>query len=124
MNMITRREFLSTAAVAVTSSTLIGVTSGLHATVTPVSPDNNDETRLSPLIYPKPQHITTTGEPFVLDERVRILIPPRPLEQDAFLARCLTHELSDRFDRHPRITPTASVQPGMPSIVMGSLENP
>ena len=124
MNNITRREFLSTAAVAATSSTLIGATSRLQAGNSAGLSDDHDLTWLGSLIFPKPQHITATSEPFVLDERVCILVPPRPSEQDSFLARRLTHELSDRFDRHPRITPTASAQSSTPSIVMGSLGNP
>jgi hypothetical protein len=124
MNIITRREFLSTAAVAATSSTLIGATSRLQAGNSAGLSDDHDQTWLGSLIFPKPQHIAATSEPFVLDERVRILVPPRPSEQDSFLARRLTHELSDRFDRHPRITPTASAQSSTPSIVMGSLGNP
>src|SRR5580704_10400178 len=124
MNIITRREFLSTAAVAATSSTLIGAASRLQTGNSAGLPDDHDQTWLDSLIFPNPQHITATSEPFVLDERVRILVPPCPSEQDSFLARRLTHELSDRFDRHPRIAPAASVQPGTPSIVMGSLGNP
>lgn len=124
MNFITRREFLSTAAIAATSSTLIGPTSKLYAGIPRNSPGDRDDTGPSSLIFPKPQHITATNEALVLDERVRILVPSRPSEQDSFLARRLTHELSDRFDRHPRIVPTASVLADAPSIVMGSLVNP
>ena len=124
MNIITRREFLSTAAVAATSSTLIGPTSRLHPGISATSPDDHAQSLLSSLIFPKPQHISGTPDPFVLNESVCISVPARPSEQDLFLARRLTHELSDRFDRQPRITPTASVQSGRPSIVMGSLGNP
>ena len=124
MNIITRREFLSTAAIAATSSTIIGATSTLDNGISAGYSDDHDQTWLSSLIFPKPRHITATDELFVLDERVRILVPPHPSEQDLFLARRLTHELSDRFDRHPRITPTASLQSSTPSIVMGRLENP
>ena len=124
MNIITRREFLSTAAAAATSSTLIGATSRLHAASSAGSADDHTQTWQSSLIFPTPQHITVTSEAFELDERVRIVVPARPSEQDSFLARRLTHELSDRFDRHPRIIPATSVQASTPSIVMGSLENP
>lgn len=124
MNIITRRNFLSTAAAAATSSTLIGPTSKLYAGIQTNSAGNHDDASLSSFIYPTPQHITATSGPFVLDDRVRVLVPSRPSEQDSFLARQLTHELSDRFDRHPRITPVASVQAGSPGIVMGSLSNP
>jgi len=110
MNIITRREFLSTAAVAATSSTIIGTTSRLENGISAGLSDDRDQTWLSSLIFPKPQRITATSESFVLDERVRILVPPRPSDQDLFLARRLMHELSGRFDRHPRITPTASVR--------------
>src|SRR5579863_1397880 len=121
MNIITRREFLGTAAAA-TSSAFVSAASRPHAGATASS--DEDQTGLGSLIFPKPQHITATSEPFVLDERVRILVPPHPSEQDTFLARRLAHELSDRFDRHPRITPTASAQSSTPSIVMGGLGNP
>jgi hypothetical protein len=124
MNKITRREFLSTAAVAATSSTIIGATSRLKNGISAGLSDDRDQTWLSSLIFPKPQRITATSESFVLDERVRILVPSRPSDQDLFLAHRLMHELSDRFDRHPRITPTASVQSNTPSVVMGGLENP
>lgn len=121
---ITRREFLSTAAIAATSSHLIGATSRLQAGISSGSSDDHDQTWLSSLIFPQPQHITATSDPFVLDERARILVPPHHSEQDMFLARCLTHELSDRFDRYPRITPSALAHANTPSIVMGSLGNP
>ena len=124
MNIITRREFLNTAAAAATSSTFIDAASKLHGGVSAGSSNAHDQTWLSSLIFPKPQHIAATGEPFLLDDRVRILVLPRPSEQDVFLARRLTHELSDRFDRHPRITPTESAQSSIPSIVMGGLGNP
>ena len=124
MNIITRREFLNTVAAAATSSTLIGAPSRLHAGMSTPLSDGADETGLSSLIFPKPQRITSTNETFALDEHVRILVPSRPTEQDSFLAGRLIHELSDRFDCHPRITPAASVQSSSPSIVMGSLGNP
>jgi hypothetical protein len=123
MNIITRREFLGTAAAA-TSSTLIAATKRLHTGGLVGVPDEGSDAVIGSPIFPKPQHITFTNESFAIDERVRILVPSRASEQDSFLARRLAHELSDRFDRHLRITPGASVQRDSPSIVMGSIENP
>ena len=98
----TRREFLNTAAGAAISSAMIGhtrilnaatgdapvATAGLSAmqSVGPTGP-------LDSVIFPKPQEISSTGENFIVDSQVRIVVPPNASKEDLFLARSLANEL-------------------------------
>ena len=75
-------------------------------------------------IFPAPQYVSGSGSHFVLDERVRILIPTNASDQDRFLARSLAHELSDLYGIHLKIESVADLTGKKQAIVIGSLGNP
>ena len=49
------------------------------------------------LIFPIPQQLELTGEEFVMDETVSIIVPEENSDEDIFLARFLVRELSDKY---------------------------
>lgn len=84
MKIITRRDFLSVASAAATSSALLGPSPNLYAGIPAFDSGSSDHAGLNSLIFPQPQHISATSDPFLLDDGVRILVPQRPSKQDSF----------------------------------------
>jgi len=133
MKDLTRREFLNSAAGAAIGGAIVGHTEFLNAS-SPHSPfatlgfsDSRYIGARAPLesaIFPKPQEISSSGSDFVLDDQVRIVVPPNATEEDLFLARSLASELGDKFDQHLKIERVGSLTAGSPTIVMGSIQNP
>lgn len=76
------------------------------------------------LIFPIPQQLELTGEEFVLDESVSIIVPGDRSENDIFLARFLVRELSDKYGIAVKIEPAASIPEGRKVVVMGAAGNP
>jgi hypothetical protein len=64
-----------------------------------------------------------TGDVFVVDETVNILIPETASAQDIDLARSLVRELSDRYGIAVRIREAGSLPTGGRSVIMGTLNN-
>lgn len=76
------------------------------------------------LIYPQPQQISGSDGDFVLDNKVKVVVPSTASEEDLLLATSLVHELSDRFGVFLKIERTANLSVGKRAILMGSIENP
>ncbi len=133
MNDWTRREFLNTAAGAAISGAMMGHARVLNAAtgdVPSVTVGSNAPPYAGPsgpldsVIFPKPQEISSAGGNFILDNQVRIAVPPNASQHDLFLARSLANELGDRFDLHLTIERTPSIQAEARVILMGSMQNP
>jgi hypothetical protein len=77
-----------------------------------------------PLIFPIPQQMEATGEEFVLDESVSILVPEGGSDRDLFLARFLVREISDKYGVALEIESCREIPSGRKVVVMGSVENP
>ncbi len=76
------------------------------------------------LIFPIPQQMELTGEEFLLDESISIIVPQESSENDIFLARFLVRELSDKYGIAVKIEPAATIPGGRKVVVMGSAHNP
>jgi hypothetical protein len=76
------------------------------------------------LIFPVPQQLQLTAEPFVLDESVSIVTPLAATPADIFLARRLVRELSDKYGIALKIENVSALPAGKKFILMGSLKNP
>ncbi len=134
MNDFTRRKFLHTVAGAAIGSSFAihdtfvhgeAIAAPYHAT------DDHDPTRdattglpLRSVIFPQPQEISISGNDFVLDNEVRIVVPSDPSEQDLLLADLLRNELSDRFGLQLKIERRMHLGTNRRVILMGSLDNP
>jgi len=77
-----------------------------------------------PLIFPIPQELEFTGEVFVLDERISIIVPEEKSDEDLFLARFLVRELSDKYGIAVNIESGNQIPDDRKVVVMGSIENP
>jgi len=77
-----------------------------------------------PLIFPIPQQMEITGDEFVLDESVSILVPEGGSDRDLFLARFLVREMSDKYGVALKIESCREIPGGRKVVVMGSVENP
>ena len=131
MNDLTRREFLNTAAGAAVGGAVVGRTAFLNAAtdrmlhLLRLAPGGvNCAGPCAPLesvIFPKPQEISDSGSNFLLDNQVRVVVPPNASAEDLFLARSLVDELGDRFDLHLKIERTASLNANARIILMGSI---
>ncbi len=75
-------------------------------------------------IFPIPQQMEQTGDIFLLDESVSIMVPQSSSEQDIFLARFLVRELSDKYGIAVKIETAGHIPGGRRVVVMGSAENP
>jgi Glycosyl hydrolase family 20, domain 2/Glycosyl hydrolase family 20, catalytic domain len=133
MKDLTRREFLNTAAGAAVAGAIVGPTGFLNAATTENSSTvvgfSNSKyigtsAPLESAIFPKPQEISSSGSDFVVDNQVRIVVPPNATEEDLFLARSLASELSDKFDLYLKIERVSRLTAGVPAILMGSIQNP
>ena len=80
--------------------------------------------RVAAPIFPQPREFQPTGRAFVLDGSVRILVPTAAAQDDLFLARFLTAELSDRHTLAIRTEPISAIPAAGRVIVMGSVRNP
>lgn len=78
----------------------------------------------APIIFPLPQEMTLSGERFVVDDSVRILVPENASPGDVLLARELTVELSDRYGVAVRTERVAKLPSTGRVIVMGAITNP
>jgi hypothetical protein len=76
------------------------------------------------LIFPIPQEMEITGETFVLDETMTILIPEEKSDKDLFLARFLVRELSDKYGIAVNIESGSHIPVDRKVVVMGSINNP
>lgn len=130
---LTRREFINTAAGAAVGGAIIGSTIFLNtaaAETISATVGSKDSKCVGPcmplesLIFPQPREISSSGSDFIVDNKVRIVVPPNASKEDLFLARFLTRELGDRFDLHLKIERSTRVDDGARVILMGSTSNP
>jgi len=77
-----------------------------------------------PLIFPIPQQMQLTEDLFVLGEDLSIVVPPKPDNNDIFLARFLVRELSDRYGIAVGIREVSDLPPGGKFVIMGRFDNP
>ena len=77
-----------------------------------------------PLIFPIPQQIQITGDKFILDETIAIVIPLESSKNDISLARFLVRELSDKYGIAVRIESCSAIPEGRKIVVMGRFDNP
>ena len=77
-----------------------------------------------PLIIPVPQEIRVTGEDFIVDETISIIVPENASEQDISLARALVRVLSDRYGVAILIRTGNAIPENGKSVVMGTVSNP
>jgi hypothetical protein len=75
-------------------------------------------------IFPIPQQLELTGDEFVLDESISIIVPEERSDEDIFLARFLVRELSDKYGIAVRIETGTDIPEDRKVVVMGSIENP
>lgn len=128
MNHSSRRAFLQSLAAASLGSAVPLYPGQLHAeTLSMLFAEGPSGTiqGLSPTgataIFPRPQQIASSGDDFLLDEQVRIVVPVNPSAEDLSLASFLRDELNDRFGLVLSIDRGA--ESGGRSIVMGSEQN-
>jgi hypothetical protein len=76
------------------------------------------------LIFPLPQQIQLTGDIFVLDETISIVVPQNMSKNDIFLARFLVRELSDKYGVAVKIEPRTDIPKNRKTVVMGRFDNP
>ncbi|MGB8479740.1 MAG: beta-N-acetylhexosaminidase [Acidobacteriaceae bacterium] len=133
MKDLTRREFLHTMAGAAVGSTIGSHDALIHgetrAAPSAASGQSDRECEgkclaLQSLIFPRPQEISSSDSNFVLDNQVRIVVPPDPSEQDLLLARLLANEVSDRFGMHLKIERLTNLSAKRHVILLGSIRNP
>jgi len=78
----------------------------------------------APAVFPEPREIELRGEALLLDETVRILLPPQASRHDVALARMLTAELADRYGIAVSTRRANALPAAGRFIVMGSAANP
>ncbi len=76
-----------------------------------------------PLIFPIPQELKITGETFLVDETISILVPENASLQDISLARSLVREFSDRYGTAVKIRAVGEIPETGKNIIMGTLNN-
>ena len=76
------------------------------------------------LIFPIPQQIQITGDSFVLDETMSIIVPQGMSKNDIFLARFLVRELSDKYGIAVKIELRTDIPKDKKIVVMGKFDNP
>ncbi len=133
MKDLSRREFIHAVTGVAVGSTVAGHDALLHGeTLAAFTPAANQSSApydgscqpLESAIFPKPQEISSSGNDFVLDNQVRVVVPSEASEQDLLLAGMLVNELSDRFGLHVKIERVKYLTAGKRVILMGSMENP
>ncbi|MFC2116267.1 glycoside hydrolase family 20 zincin-like fold domain-containing protein [Bacteroidota bacterium] len=75
------------------------------------------------LIFPIPQQMELTGDEFVLDESISIIVPQEKTDKDLFLARFLVRELSDKYGLAVKIESSKNIPADRKVVVMGSVDN-
>lgn len=76
------------------------------------------------LIFPIPQQIQVTGDKFIVDETITIIVPQNMSKNDIFLARFLVRELSDRYGKAIKIESRPDIPKNKKVVVMGRFDNP
>jgi hypothetical protein len=76
------------------------------------------------LIFPIPQQLQTTGDIFIMDETISIIVPERGSDNDLFLARFLVRELSDKYGIAVKIENRSDIPSGRKIVLMGKFDNP
>ena len=79
---------------------------------------------LRPGIFPTPQDMELRGTPFALNEDCTLVLPLVPTSNDTSLARCLTEELSDRYDLRLGTQHFEKLPSSGKFLVVGSIQNP
>lgn len=128
MTDLTRRQFLHTVAGVAASTAIVGHDAfayrrGAAATESGDDASSAGDSALQSWIFPKPQEISGSGSDFVLNDRVRILVPSDASEQDLLLAGSLANELSDRYGLQLKIERVTNSSVNGRTILMGSLKN-
>jgi hypothetical protein len=76
------------------------------------------------LIFPLPQKIQLTENSFALDEKMTIVVPQEPGNNDLFLARFLVRELSDKYSIATKILQVNDIPTNGRFVIMGRFDNP
>ena len=76
------------------------------------------------LIFPVPQEMQLTGDNFIIDESISIVVPATASQNDMFLARSLVRELSNKYAVAVKIVNAAKIPAGGKSVIMGRFDNP
>ena len=76
------------------------------------------------LIFPLPQEMQLTGNSFVLDGTITIVVPQNMSKNDIFLARFLVRELSDRYGIAVKIEQLSAIPGNRRVVIMGKFDNP
>lgn len=77
-----------------------------------------------PIIYPFPQQAEVTGDVFILDKNITIIVPPQRSENDIFLGRFLVRELSDKYGIAVKIEQQSVIPEKRKVVIMGKFNNP
>jgi len=77
-----------------------------------------------PLIFPIPQQMQVTDNPFVLDESVMIIVPAKASEKDISLAHALIRELNDKYGIALKVETRSDIPADKKVVVMGTIDNP
>ncbi len=75
------------------------------------------------LIFPLPQQMEITGDVFIPDESISIVVPRDAGKRDIFLARFLVRELSDKYGIAVRIENRSDIPSGRKTVIMGRFDN-
>jgi hypothetical protein len=121
-----RREILKMAGAAVMASAGISHTPPASAeSFRPLPPpEAGAPLSIPPVVFPEPREMSLGDSAFRLDQHFTIVLPAVASANDLFLARFLTHELSDRYDQQPPVKRTSSWAGSERFILMGSIQNP
>ncbi len=76
------------------------------------------------VIFPIPQQMELSDDPFTLDESVSIIVPAEASDRDLFLARFLVRELSDKYGIALKIESRDDIPEEGKVVVMGAMNNP
>ena len=76
------------------------------------------------LIFPYPQKIQLTEASFTLDEKITILTPQKPADNDIFLASFLIRELSDKYGIALKTVKSDALPDKGRFVLMGRFDNP
>ncbi len=84
---------------------------------------NKTKAQQQTLIFPIPQEMQVTGNSFVLDEALTIIVPESKTDKDMFLARFLVRELSDKYGIAVKIETSNHIPKDKRVVIMGTLSN-
>jgi len=77
-----------------------------------------------PVVFPVPREMQLTGEEFPLTEETVIIVPVNASENDMFLARSLSGELSSKYSISVKTERAAALPENKKVILMGAAGNP